>query len=184
MSESLTDNDDTQYGYRQPQPLGIHRVAQFLNSIGTAIILGLLVLVNADVVGRNLFDQPVRGTTEMVTLLIVAVVFLQLPYAIWSGGLPRAELFSDQIASRGLRLRLFAVFHLLGALMCALFTVALVPELVFAWTIGDFVGAMGDFTAPVWPVRLVQVVSVALAAILFLALAIANLRSAGRAVDD
>ena len=50
--------------YRQPMPWKFHRVVQALNALGTLWIVLLMVLINTDVLGRNLFDAPVRGVTE------------------------------------------------------------------------------------------------------------------------
>ena len=49
-----------------------------LNVIGTAGIFLLMLLINADVLGRSLFDRPISGVPEIVSLSIVAIVFLQI----------------------------------------------------------------------------------------------------------
>ncbi len=41
-------------------------ISTALNVIGTLLILGLVVLVNADVLGRNLFLAPISGVPEIV----------------------------------------------------------------------------------------------------------------------
>src|SRR5690606_12526475 len=47
-----------------------------LNVLGTLLILAMVVAVNADVGGRNMFNHPIAGVIEFVGLSIVAVVFL------------------------------------------------------------------------------------------------------------
>ena len=37
-----------------------------------------MVLINSDVIGRNLFNAPILGVPEMTSLSIVGIVFLQL----------------------------------------------------------------------------------------------------------
>jgi TRAP-type C4-dicarboxylate transport system permease small subunit len=49
-----------------------------LNVIGTVLILAMVLAVNADVGGRNLFNNPIPGVLEFVALSVVAVVFLQM----------------------------------------------------------------------------------------------------------
>ena len=64
---------------RDPWPLrALDAVTQGMNVCGTALILGLMLLIGADVAGRNLMGRPVPGVPEMVALSIVAIVFLQV----------------------------------------------------------------------------------------------------------
>ncbi|MBN9425539.1 MAG: TRAP transporter small permease [Burkholderiales bacterium] len=44
-----------------------------------AALLGLVGLTFVDVVGRYLFDHPLRGTTELVELAMVVIIFMGLP---------------------------------------------------------------------------------------------------------
>ncbi len=171
-------------GYRRPQFLRIERVGAALNALGTVWIFALLVLVDADILGRELFGAPVRGAIEIVGLSIVGIVFLQLPNALWAGRFTRAELLIDALGLRRPRLAagVQGFLHLLGALALALVTVAVWPEFLRAVEIGDYVGAIADFTAPTWPVRLVMVIGSALTAITFVLLAVADFQvAAGRA---
>jgi hypothetical protein len=49
-----------------------------LNIVGTLLIIVMAVAVNADILGRELFNRPIAGVTEFVGLAIVAIVFLQM----------------------------------------------------------------------------------------------------------
>ena len=51
---------------------------RLLNGIGTLWILGLLILINADVFGRNIFHAPIDGVIEMIEISMIAIVFLQI----------------------------------------------------------------------------------------------------------
>ena len=53
-----------------------------MNSIGTAWVFVLLVIINLDIGGRALFNHPVRGVPEIVALSIVACVFLQIAHTL------------------------------------------------------------------------------------------------------
>ena len=66
-------------------------VTQGLNVIGSVLILLLMILVGVDVAGRNLAGAPVAGVPELVTLSIVAIVFLQIPQALRAGRLTRSD---------------------------------------------------------------------------------------------
>ena len=55
-----------------------------------------MILINTDVLGRNLLGTPVRGVTEIVSMSIVgAMVFLQLADTLRVGRLTRADVLVD-----------------------------------------------------------------------------------------
>ncbi len=168
-------------GYNRPQPGGFHRLTGVMNAIGTVWILVLMVLINADVIGRDLFGAPVRGVTEIVSISIVGIVFMQLADTLRAGRFTLAELLGwlqkhHPRAARGLQ----GVFHLVGALLLLVILWASWAPLVEAIQIGEYVGAVGDFTAPMWPVRLIIIVGSACTALSFLFLAWDDFRAAGR----
>ena len=115
-----------------------------------------------------------------MSLAIVGIVFLQLPNTLWAGRFVRAELLHDVIVLRAPRVAdmLQAMFHLVGAAMMAIVVWATLPELHSAWEIGDYVGSLGDFTAPTWPIRLITVVGSACTCLTFVFLALADFRRA------
>ncbi|MFO7707623.1 MAG: TRAP transporter small permease subunit [Desulfobacterales bacterium] len=160
--------------------LTFESVISVMNSIGTAWVFVILVLVNADVVGRTLFSYPIRGVTEMVSLSIVACVFLQLAHTLKVGRMTRSEVFLNWVGARRRRLRqaLEGVYFLVGAALMGLLFNASLPLFVEAWRIDEYVGAHGDFTAPVWPVKLVILIGCLAAAGQFLLDAVRKFRSA------
>lgn len=157
---------------------------RLLAAAGSLLILGLAVLVDLDILGRELLARPVRGVAEILALSIVAILFLQLPETLRAGRLPRSELLLDRLRRTRPRLHglVEAVVHLTGAGLMGLLAAVLVPGLREAWREELYVGAAGDFTAPIWPVRAVMVAGAALTAALFLARAVDALgRTAGSA---
>ncbi|OVZ62228.1 MULTISPECIES: TRAP transporter small permease subunit [unclassified Pigmentiphaga] len=157
-----------------------------LNAVGTLLIVGVMVAINSDIVGRAFFGHPISGVPEMVSMSIVAIVFLQVAHSLRLGGLTRAEVLLDKLAPRG-RAGLEALYCLIGAAFCAVLFNGLVPLFERAWTRDLFVGAIGDFTAPIWPVRLIMLVGTVALGLQFLARAVRALCAAatthGRAVQ-
>ncbi|MGQ9368675.1 TRAP transporter small permease subunit [Azospirillum sp. ST 5-10] len=150
-----------------------------LNAVGTLLIVGVMLAINSDVLGRALFGSPVAGVPEMVSMSIVAIVFLQVAHSFRSGGLTRAEILLDRLPPRG-RAGLEALYCLFGVALCVVLFMGLLPLFERAWTRDVFVGAIGSFTAPIWPVRLVMLVGTAALALQFLARAVrAGLAAAG-----
>lgn len=146
---------------RDPLPLRLLDAAtQGLNVLGSALILLLMVLVGVDVLGRNLLGAPLAGVPEMVTLSIVAIVFLQIPQALRAGRMTRSDALPRWLARRRPRLgrALGTAFDLAGIAIVWVIVRTTWPMFTRAWERGEFVGALGDFTAPVWPVRLTLIV--------------------------
>jgi len=64
----------------------------WMNGAGVVWIFALMFLITADIVGRAAFGHPIAGVTEMVSLSLVACVFLQLGHAVLRGRLMRVEM--------------------------------------------------------------------------------------------
>ncbi len=134
-----------------------------LNVIGTLLIVGLVVLISADVIGRGFFSSPISGVPEMVSLSIVAIVFLQAPEAFRMGRFTRSEAILNFLERRSKRLRamLEVVFALAGLTVIGVLLNASTPFFIKSWNRDTFVGTVGDFIAPVWPVKLVILIGCA-----------------------
>ncbi len=141
----------------------INRVSVVLNVVGTVLIVGLMVLISADVIGRGFFSSPISGVPEMVSLSIVAIVFLQAPEAFRMGRFTRSEAILNFLEKKSRRARaaLEMVFGLAGFGIIAVLLGASAPLFVKSWNRGTFVGTVGDFMAPVWPVKLVILIGCA-----------------------
>jgi TRAP-type mannitol/chloroaromatic compound transport system permease small subunit len=166
-----------------PLPIrGLVRLSSWLNAVGTIGILLLMALVNADILGREFFSSPVRGTTEILSLTIVAIVFLQLAHCLWVGRFTRNDAVPNFLAKKLPRtgVILDAGYHLIGAGLMMIIFWASLPFFAKAWRIDEYVGAFGDFTAPVWPVKLIILIGAALTALMFAAIAWQKLKTLPR----
>ena len=164
--------------YNQPLPGGFQRLTQALNALGTLWIVALMVLINTDVIGRDLFNAPVRGVTELVSLSIVGIVFLQLADTLATGRMTRADVLLDRLKRTRpwLADALQALYHVIGAVLMGVILWAAWAPLVESIRIQEYVGAVGDFTAPVWPVRLIMLVGICATLITFVLLAWLDVR--------
>ncbi len=135
----------------------VDAVTTGLNVLGTLLIVAIMVLVNSDVIGRTLFDAPVSGVPEMVSMSIVAIVFLQIAQTFAKGRLTRTEALPGFILNRAPRLHaaLEVLFALAAMGLIAVMLRASGPLFVKSWVRGTFEGTIGDFTAPIWPVKLI-----------------------------
>ena len=150
--------------------MAFDRLVSALNGIGTLWIIALLILINADVAGRNFFNAPIDGVIEIIEITLVAIVFLQLGDATRIGRLTRSDGFFGLMLNRAPRVGyvLGAVFDFLGALFLFFILYGFWPTLVQSWQRDEYVGNEGVFTAPTWPVKLIVIIGCVVTLLLFL----------------
>lgn len=144
-----------------------------LNAVGTVWIFALMLIINADVIGRTAFSAPLPGVPELVRLSIVGIVFLQIGYTLRSGRITRVESASALLARRWPRFALLmrGCYSLLGAALFVILFVSCRPIFARAWTNGDYAGVEGYVTYPYWPIYLILLVGCACSALQYLAFA-------------
>jgi TRAP-type C4-dicarboxylate transport system permease small subunit len=132
-----------------------------LNSIGTAWIFLLMLIINADVLARYLFNAPIDGVPEMVALSIVGIVFLQLSDAVRAGRLTRSDGFFNRVIARRPRLGLVlnTFYDLCGMAFFVAILFGAVPIFIEAYQGDYYAGTEGILTVPIWPIKLVLVIS-------------------------
>lgn len=131
-------------------------IVRLLLAAAAVIILLLGFLVCADIFGRAIFNSPVKGTPEMVSMSIVIICFLLAGYAVQSGSMIYTDVFSAMFGVRG---RAFA--QLLSAMLGILFFGIIVwgsyEPMLHAWLSGEYEGE-GALRVPAWPARVVVVI--------------------------
>jgi TRAP-type mannitol/chloroaromatic compound transport system permease small subunit len=142
---------------RRASPFG--RLAAGANGVGTIGIVALMVLINADVFRRFLFNSPIAGVPEMVSLSIVGIVFLQVGHTLRMGRFIRSDMALARLLAARPRAghALQALHHATGAVLSALLLYFSAGSFVDIWRSGETVGTFGVFEAPVWPVALIIV---------------------------
>lgn len=148
----------------------VDRVTSVMNAIGTVWILALMLLISADVFGRGAFGDPIAGVPEMVALSIMGIVFLQLANTLRAGRLTRSDALLSVLSRRLPRVAagVDAVFHLAGAALLWVILSSYYPKFERSWQRDEFVGAIGNFTAPTWPINLIVLIGAAAMLITFL----------------
>lgn len=137
-------------------PVRLSRAIHLISALWT---LGLALLIFLDVLGRSIYSQPIPGTKEIIQNSIVAITFLQLPLAIYSGSMLRTTVFADAVPG-SVRRVLRTVCYLLGVVLFVSLIISTYEPLVDAYRIGEYEGE-GALRVPVWPVRgLILVTSV------------------------
>lgn len=129
-------------------PIGLARALHLFSAFWT---LALAALIFGDVMGRTFLSQPIPGTKEILQNSVVAITFLQLPLAIYSGSMLRTTILADVVPA--------AVRRLLRTLCMLLGFVVFMGLLWSTWgsfwdayRIGEYEGE-GALRVPTWPVR-------------------------------
>ena len=138
-----------------------------LNAAGVVWVFALMFLISADITARTVFDDPIAGVTEMVSLSLVACVFLQLAHAVLHGRLMRVEMFLMPLERRAPAAASAwrASYALLGLALLVALVLGSWPDLTSAWTSAEFAGVEGIYTIPVWPIKLLIVAGSGIAAV-------------------
>ncbi len=148
------------------------------NSIASAWIFVLMMLITFDIVLRFVFNRPISGVTEIVEISIVVVLFLQMTHALKAGRITRSDALYSTIVRRAPKFgnAMGALFNLAGVGLMVAIIKGGWPKWIQAYEGGHFVGNVGVFTFPEWPQRLVLVIGCAAMAIQFFLLALDNVR--------
>lgn len=146
----------------------INSISHMLAAFWLFAIAGLIC---ADVTARALFNAPLSGTAEIVANSVVSIVFLQLPSAVRSGGMLRAEILDAYLPARILS-ALHAVGYYLGAALFLAVAWSAWGPMTEAWTIGEYAGNESTVEIPLAPVRTLLVAMSVLAAINFALMAL------------
>lgn len=155
-------------------------VARLIHILSSVWIFILAIVILADVFGRVLFLQPLPGTKEILQNSVIAVTFLQIPLAIYSGSMLRTGLLTDMLPPIARKImRTFA--YLLGLILFGAIGYGSFPEAMDALRIGEYEGE-GAFKIYTWPIRLLIVVTALFAAVAYLTMMIADWR--GELAED
>lgn len=123
-----------------------------LNIAGTLLIVFMMLFTMSEIIGRYLFNRPIKGHVEIVEMVMAGVVFLGIAFTQKVGGHVRMELFVVRVLKGRLRL-IVESFTLLLALFLFVIIVVYSLEASFLYSI-----KMGDTTPlllwPVWPSKL------------------------------
>jgi TRAP-type mannitol/chloroaromatic compound transport system permease small subunit len=151
-----------------------------LAAVGTGLICVLMVIICADIVGRNLLGSSLPLISELGALLLVMIVSLQLATTVRADRLARTELFFTGFQKKHPRAGavLSAAFNLVGAAVVGGIAWSSIRILEKDWAAGEYIGVTGIATLPTWPFRALILLGMAVAAIEFLVRAVADMKRA------
>jgi TRAP-type C4-dicarboxylate transport system permease small subunit len=140
-----------------------------LNAVGSVWVAAITLLICADILGRVLFRYPLAGVPEIVKVSIVAIVWLQIPHTLKTGGHLRSDIVLRYLSERSrAALDLFAC--VLGATIFGLLVYSGWDTMILAWEMGEFEGEL-PVRVPTYPLRSIVLLGAALTALQFLLMA-------------
>lgn len=130
------------------------RLVQVMNAVGSTLVLFIMVVVLTDVIGRTLFNVPLSGTFEIVSMAVAVIVFLQIPNTLAIGRVIAADGLLGWLGRQSIRAQqwVLAFHHFVGAVIFAVMGWYLAQLLATAWQTGDYYGHPVTFAFPKWPV--------------------------------
>jgi C4-dicarboxylate transporter, DctM subunit len=144
-------------------------VVTVMNALGTGWIFVIMVLINTDVFMRKFFNAPISGVPLIIELSIIAIVFLQITAALRGGRLTRSDVLIGRLLEKRPQLgfSLQAIYHATGAILMGLLYFYSAPLFGKSLRRGTLAGLEGDFTLPIWPLKLLILVGSVMCCIQF-----------------
>jgi len=152
----------------------IINVAKYLHILSSVWVFVLASVILVDVFGRIIFLQPLAGTKEILQNSVIAITFLQVPLAIYSGSMLKTTLVSDLLPGFGKKI-LRTICYVLGFTLFAAIAYASFPQALDAYEVSEYEGE-GSFRIYTWPVKVLIVITTVYAAVAYMTLMISDWR--------
>ncbi|MEW6667967.1 MAG: TRAP transporter small permease [Thermodesulfobacteriota bacterium] len=143
----------------------IVRFTGIMNAAATTWTFLLMFFMTADVFGRIFLNHPLTGAPELVRVSLVGVVYLHMPYTLWSGKHIRSDLLSSRMGPKAAAM-MNVVTHFLGAALFAAIFFSSWGQMIDAWQSGAYEGE-GALRVPTAPIRTILVVGTAMTMVLY-----------------
>ena len=109
----------------------VHRISRMMNIVSIIVLFSMMLLQTADVVGRYVFNAPLKAAMDVIEVMMAILVFWSLAYCASINEHIRVDLVLIRL-SKGTRETIERVTFLAGAFILALITWRLGLR---AWTI-------------------------------------------------
>jgi len=144
----------------------IEKIARTTHVVSAFWVIVLALIILVDVTGRYLFSMPLLGATEIIKNSVVSITFLQIPLAIYRGGMIRTTLVYDMLGPDGQRwIRTLA--NVLGMLFFLGTAFSAWGPAIEALGVSEYEGE-GALRVPTYPVRFLVAITSVFAAYVYL----------------
>lgn len=163
----------------------IKRLAEVIHVISAFWVLVIAVIILVDVLGRLLFNVPFLGAVEIIKNSVVSITFLQLPLAIYSGGMLRTTLLTGRLGPK-MQSALRTLANVLGFLFFLSLAYSAWEPFLEAVAINEYEGE-GALRVPTYPVRALVIATAIFAGFVYFYLIVLDWRGklgAEHGMDD
>lgn len=129
-------------------------IVKFAAYISIAVVVFNLVLLCANVFMRYVFDSPIKGTSEIVTMMMAWVAYMGMAYTLLNGKHMQLEALYEKLQGRAKHIASFLIY-LLATILFLFFVKAsfnvfwqswlIKEESVASVTVYVFIGKFGTF---------------------------------------
>jgi len=149
-------------------------IAEKVHIVSAMWVIVLAAIIFIDVMGRYLFSTPLLGASEIIKNSVVSITFLQLPLAIYRGGMIRTTLIYDLVDLK-VQKYLKALMYICGFLFFIGTVVSSIAPAQEALLVSEYEGE-GALRVPTYPVRFLIIFTSIFAAWVYLKLFLQDLR--------
>lgn len=128
-------------------------IAKLLCFLGALILVAMFSITTVDVFLRTFMGSSVVGASVMVRNLLIASVFLGLPYVTFTCGHTRSEVFYVRAGKTG-KMVLDLIANVVGVAMFTAMSYSMVSPVFKAYSSGEF-DSEGTMLMLLWPFYLV-----------------------------
>ena len=170
---------------RSPEPLAVRAwgvLVDGLAGLGTLMIGGLMLIICADILVRNLLGGSLPLVSELGALALVMIVYLQLATTVRHNRLVRSDILLSLLGGAAPRLRMVleTLFDLTGLAVITIIAWATVGIVERDLQVGQYIGVTGVLILPTWPFRALILLGATVAALQFLFQLLDRLRRLAR----
>ncbi|MFH1123544.1 MAG: TRAP transporter large permease subunit [Pseudomonadota bacterium] len=130
---------------------GLAWVSRSMSSIGSVVLIAMMLVTTVDVIGRYIFNSPLTGANEIAEYLQVLVVYFGIAYTAVQKGHVAVDVLFNRLPQRGQGF-LISFVSLAGA---ALFAVIAWESIVQSLVFKAAMRSSPVLDVPVWPFVLV-----------------------------
>lgn len=130
------------------------KIMKFAAYISIAVVVFNLVLLCANVFMRYVFDSPIKGTSEIVTMMMAWVAYMGMAYTLLNGKHMQLEALYEKLQGRAKHIISFFIY-LLATILFVFFVKASFDVFWSSWIIKEesvasvtvyvFIGKFGTF---------------------------------------
>ncbi|MBI80196.1 MAG: hypothetical protein CMQ51_07210 [Gammaproteobacteria bacterium] len=142
------------------------KITRTIHIISAFWVIVLALVIFIDVMGRYFFSLPLLGATEIIKNSVVAITFLQLPFAIYNDGMIRTTLLLGSVGDDWKKI-LRSIANIFGFIFFIGTALSAWGPAIEALGVSEYEGE-GALRVPTYPIRFLVVLTSLFSAFVYL----------------